>query len=297
MISDKIRSQIYYSPEDALEAQKKLEYRLSPIVTPYLKARSYGKKQPVSDFLFEYYSFRPAKLMSWSPGYDGVVDSSWSPSDKLFRLDSDGWQLNRRDFPQKRIAFLEWTIALQQAILDRPPAFGCFGLHEWAMVYGISSEDVRHSQIRLRLHPDEIRDFVDSREIRCSHFDAFRFFTDEARPKNMLQPTYDTRLDSEQGGCIHANMDLYKWAYKLWPWVPSELVADAFMLAYETRKVDMRASPYNLEEEGFEPIKIETEAGRKLYQQEQKLIADKALLLRSSLLRTLEGLRDWLGHD
>ena len=63
--------------------------------------------------------------------------------------------------------------------------------------------------------------------MRCSHFDAFRFFTAPARPLNVLAPTRETQHALEQPGCLHANMDLYKWAYKLSPLVPSELVADA----------------------------------------------------------------------
>lgn len=46
------------------------------------------------------------------------------------------------------------------------------------------------------------------------------------------------------------NMDLYKWAYKLSPLVPSELVADCFALAREIRTLDMRASPYDLADPG-----------------------------------------------
>ena len=52
-------------------------------------------------------------------------------------------------------------------------------------------------------------------------------------------------------------MDLYKWAYKFYPWTPSDLIADAFELAVEIREIDMRASPYDLGVYGFEPITIE----------------------------------------
>ena len=39
----------------------------------------------------------------------------------------------------------------------------------------------------------------------------------------------------EQPGCLHANMDLYKWAFKLAPFAPAELVADCFALARDIR--------------------------------------------------------------
>ena len=57
----------------------------------------------------------------------------------------------------------------------------------------------------------------------------------------------------EQPGCLHAGMDVYKWAFKLTPLVPSDLVADAFDLAREIRVLDMEASPYDLRELGYDP--------------------------------------------
>ena len=66
----------------------------------------------------------------------------------------------------------------------------------------------------------------------------------------------------EQPGCLHASMDLYKWAYKLSPATPGELVADCFELAVEIRELDMRASPYDLRAHGYEPVAIETAGGQ-----------------------------------
>jgi hypothetical protein len=45
----------------------------------------------------------------------------------------------------------------------------------------------------------------------------------------------------------------------------------------------MRASPYDLSAEGYSPICIETEAGRKQYQQEQQQLAERAVPLRQEL--------------
>lgn len=50
---------------------------------------------------------------------------------------------------------------------------------------------------------------------------------------------------------IGVNRDLYKWAYKLSPLVPSELVADCFALARKIRTLDVRASPYDLADLGY----------------------------------------------
>lgn len=265
--------------------------RLNHILSPYFDARSRGLKQPVTDFLFEYYSFRPGKLQRWSPGFGVRVSSDWNPPDKSWKLSDGFWELTPGDFPEKRKSSLEWVIELQKAILARPPVFGCFGLHEWAMVY--KSDEVRHEQLPLRMKPADIADFVDSQNVACSHFDAFRFFTEEALVLNKLRPTAEKRLEMEQGGCIHANMDLYKWAYKFYPWVSTELIADAFLLAHKTRFIDMQASPYDLSDYGLTPITIETEDGRKEYIRKQKEIARKAEELRQELLKTLKALREW----
>ena len=49
-------------------------------------------------------------------------------------------------------------------------------------------------------------------------------------------------------------MDLYKWAVKLGPLVPGELLLDAFELARDIRTLDMQASPYDLADWGYAPV-------------------------------------------
>ena len=124
--------------------------------------------------------------------------------------------------------------------------------------------------------------------LRCSHFDAFRFFTDAAVPRNVERLTRDGQLGAEQPGCLHAAMDLYKWAYKLTPLVPSELVMDCLELAARARELDMRASPYDLSDYGFEPIAIETPAGRAGYVRAQEDIASQAATVRGALVGTCD---------
>jgi hypothetical protein len=128
---------------------------------------------------------------------------------------------------------------------------------------------------------------VESRALCCTHHDAFRFFADGARPFNRLQPTLETRQLLEQPGCVHANMDLYKWAAKTMPWTGSALLLDCFELAVELRDLDMRASPYDLSDWEREPVRIETADGRRIYEDEQKHLAAKALPLRQRLLDTI----------
>ena len=169
-------------------------------------------------------------------------------------------------------------------ILDRAPRYHCYGLHEWAMVYRMTPEQVRHGGHRLRLSPAALASFIESQSLCCSHHDAYRFFTPEAAPLNTLKPRLDTRLQLEQSACLHANMDLYKWSHKLWPWIGSDLIAEAFTLALEGRDMDMRASPYDLADLGYEPIRIETPAGREQYEQEQRALAEKAKPVREKVL-------------
>jgi hypothetical protein len=187
---------------------------------------------------------------------------------------------------RSRLDSVRWIRELLGACAARPASFGCFGLHEWAMVY--RAAEVRHHATRLRFPSHELAQIVESLPVRCSHFDAFRFFTLAARPLNRLQPAADTRLDLEQRGCVHVTMDLYKWAYKLTPYTPSELVADCFELALAARELDMRASPYDLRALGFAPVRIETPEGRAEYEREQRVVATRAEPLRARLIAVCE---------
>jgi hypothetical protein len=127
--------------------------------------------------------------------------------------------------------------------------------------------------------------------LRCSYFDAYRFFTAAARPRNTVTPEVFRRTELEQPGCVHGNMDLYKRAYKLLPVVPSDLVLDCFRLAKEIREVDMRASPYDLADLGYPPIPIETAAGKAEYVAAQRAFSERAAVLRERLLIATEPLR------
>jgi hypothetical protein len=157
-------------------------------------------------------------------------------------------------------------------------------MHEWAMVYRLPAEQVRHATWPLRLGGDGTDEVVESHRIGCSHFDAFRFFTEEARPLNTLRPSSTDRPAFEQPGCLHAGMDLYKHAYRLSPLVPSELVADCFELARDIRVLDMRASPYDLSGLGYEPVRVETVEGKQAYVAAQRGFAERGAPLRQRLL-------------
>jgi hypothetical protein len=156
------------------------------------------------------------------------------------------------------------------------------------MVYRSDAENVRHSSWPLRLSAREIAETVEAMDVRCTHFDAFRFFTDQARPLNLEQLTRDGQLASEQPGCLHVTMDLYKWSYKLSPLIASELVADCFELARDVRLVDMQASPYDLNDLEVTPIRIETSSGRAEYVARQREFVERARPLRAQLLERVD---------
>ncbi len=253
--------------------------------------RDRGLPHPVSDFLFEYYPYPFSLLENWHPG-TGIAletDSATLPErfpERWHTLADGRIMADPRKISGKEIQRMEWTVKLLEATQDRAPNYACHGLHEWAMVY--RGKEVRHERtLKLRLPQAEIDALLESRPICCSHHDAFRFFAAEAQPLNRLQPDLASRVLLEQPGCLHANMDLYKWAAKSMPWAGSELLLDCFELAVELRDLDMRASPYDLTDWGREPVRIETAEGRRIYEEEQKRLAAQARPLRQRLIDVL----------
>lgn len=294
---------IVWSPQEWRERQAAHHARVDDAIAGHLERRSAGRSHPVEDFLWAYYRLRPAQLRRWHPG-PGVVlalgpsgrDPAPQPAWRHYTpCEADGHPvpadrsaaaghvcLDVEGLRAARGEAITAIVELLQATAARPPSYGCFGLHEWAMVY--RSDETRHPW-PLRLGAAGTDEIVRSRPLRCTHYDAFRFFTPQAQPLNELVPTARTRRSLEQPGCLHAGMDLYKWAYTLAPGVPSELVMDCFEHAREAREIDMRASPYDLRELGYAAIRIETPEGRATYVQEQRRLARRAAVLRDRLLQ------------
>jgi hypothetical protein len=264
--------------------------RVLPHTAAWRDRRARGASHPVHDFLFRYYHYSAGKLEQWHPGpRESLEDSPAARArfpDPTYRVDGGALWRPPEDIPAATRAVLDRTRRFLQAVHDRPAQFGCFGLHEWAMVY--RGHEVRHAGVApLRLPQADIDAVVEHRPVVCSHFDAFRFFAPDARPRNRLPIAWETRDDAEQPGCIHANMDLYRWAFTSMPWVGSDLLADGFELAMALRDLDMQAGPYDLRRFGVEPVCIETAEGRDEYQRRQRRLAEQAAGLRQRLVDAL----------
>ncbi len=253
---------------------------------PHLERRRRGDKHPVMDFLFDYYPYSPGKLRTWHPGIGVELRGDWQPPSgaSAYRSTARGWTVDPATVDPARLSL---ALRILQGTQTRPAQHSCFGMHEWAMVYRIDPGQVRHEKQPLRLSINEISAAVDEVGLRCTHIDAYRFFTDEAVPLNATVPTRTDQPDVEQPGCLHANMDLFKYAMWFQPYVPGDLVLDCFELSAYAREIDMRASPYNVSDFGYPAIAIETPTGRREYAREQRVIAERARPLRAQLLSTL----------
>eukprot|EP00903_Cladosiphon_okamuranus_P010897 g10293.t1 len=289
----------------------------------------HDKSDPIFNFLFEYYHFKPRMLLQWTPGFDTYLLDA-DPSLKGCPLPAKAWEpgpgrggrYNPFGLDSNRRVQVQWMRDLLETTSARAPVFHCFGLHEWAMLYRPASAEDRgvdarsvHQSLPFRVSQEEINDMVEGRggALACTHFDAFRFFTPEAKPLNPMQLVRTGQRANDQPGCVHANMDLFKWALKLWPLLPSEKLADALELAVSCRMLDMRASPYDLTAHGKAPdtavgkgggkvgglspeawdptpVRIETEEGRREYQQAQWELYRRSMPVRRSLLRHMDRL-------
>jgi hypothetical protein len=263
--------------------------KVLPWITPRLERRSRHESHPVDDFLFEYYPISTNKLLNWHPGFGCDLTAT--------KIEFEEFPIGSYEFVDNKIQLRsEWLAKNQEAAIslieflaksqERSIRSGCFGLHEWAMVLG--TEDVRHEKWPLRLSQEQIRATIDEVGLRCTHFDAFRFFTPIAVPLNPLQLTPVDRNEVEQPGCLHANMDLYKYAQRFAPIVGSEIVRSAFALAKDIRSVDMQTAPYDLADLGVVPIPVETQSGRDEFAKLQIGFAQRAQILRTELIQALK---------
>lgn len=266
--------------------------RADELTAAHRRRAARGEKHPVEDFLFTYYSYKPSLLRRWHPGA-GIELAEAAGTDRA------GWRwyaagdtpgaltLDAAALRAERGALIANIGRILRATAGRAGSFGCFGLHEWAMVY---RERGHRHEVPLRLGQEATDAVVEAHDLRCTHFDAFRFFTPAAVPLNRDEPTRERQVDLEQPGCLHAGMDLYKWAVKLGPLVPGDLLLDTFALARDIRTLDMQASPYDLADWGYAPVRIETIEGKAGYVRAQRGFAERGQALRARLLDAVDAL-------
>jgi hypothetical protein len=278
--------------------------RVETLVAPHLKRARVGERHPVWDFLFSYYNLRPGQLRCWHPGYGVLLGGREAirryGGRRGYTADDAGVTVSET-YLRSRLDTISFVAHLLEATARRPARLNCFGLHEWAMVYRDGA--MRHERVPLRLGAagtDAVVEAEVAGPLRCSHFDAFRFFSAafkaDMSPRNAGSPSRATQQDWEQPGCLHANMDLYKWCYKLSPLIDSALLLDCLELAAAAREIDMRASPYDLHEYGYAPIAVEQPSGRAEYVRCQKAIAARAAPLRAALLAQCDLLLQAAGY-
>lgn len=297
--------------------------RADALTASYRARKQRGEKHPIEDFLWTYYSYSPAELRRWHAGAGfSLAHAQERERWRYYRVgpdpgsgtdDSDATEdeqhtsgaatIDLGAFFTKRGRAVDFIEQLLQATIDRTPNFGCFGLHEWAMVYGLEPEEIRHTGLPLRIGHEATDAVVESHPIACSHFDAYRFFTPAAAPLNRLAPTRENQPETEQSACLHAGMDVYKWVTKLGPIVPGEVLLDAFELARDIRVVDMQASPYDVrgfpDHEGtpLHPIAIETHEGKREYVSRQRGFSERGNAIRQRVLDAIAVARSAHQHN
>ncbi|MBW3085772.1 hypothetical protein KEM60_01981 [Austwickia sp. TVS 96-490-7B] len=268
--------------------------RVDALTAGHLDRRNHGRHHPVEDFLWVYYTLRPGQLRRWHPGAGTLLLDDHAPRGRRtwrhYHHDDQGTSVDVESFRRDRADLLHRIHGLLTATAARPGRFSCYCLHEWAMVYHADPSTRRHEQLPLRLGREGTDAVVDAATLRCSHVDAYRFFTPAARDLNTLHPSRDTQIDHEQPGCLHATMDLYQWAYRLAPAIPSSLTLDCLDLAHDARRLDMAGSPYDVRAWGIQPILVETDEGRAAFASAQQDIARRGAELRARLIRACDAL-------
>lgn len=283
--------------------------RVSELTAVMRAAESAGNPDAIESFLFTYYRWPMSRLERWFPGVGvGVVGDDparFHSRGKAPRRGGQGGKGGRPKQPKHyhRVEHRDGVDVVVPdicswmadhgdvarrvhqglvAIASRPARFGCFGRHEWAMLYQAPAR--LHQNVPLRVSQAVIDKEVESSPVMCSHAEAFRFFTPAAKPLNVVSLDGVDEFAFEQAGCVHAAMDLYRFAFTLAPMTGAELVVDCFAHARQARILDMRASPYDVSGYGYEPVCIETEQGRQEYVREQKRLAEVTAVLRQRVL-------------
>lgn len=279
------------------ERERRHHETVDALTKDHLHRRRRGTPHPVVDFLFTYYRTSVGTVRRWHPGPGVILENAHHEPRAR-------WRHYRRETLHGRTGLivdpdsvvsrggprLRRSRDVVEATASRPGATGCFGLHEWAMLYRTRADDLRHGSVPLRISHEKIDEVVRGSRLRCTHFDAFRFFTEPARPLNELPLSRGDQVAHEQPACLHAGMDIYAYTAALEAGAPGELLLDALRAAFSAREIDMRSSPYDLSEWGLAPIPVETPRGRAEFVEFQREWVTRTQALRARYLRAVDRL-------
>lgn len=299
------RGRIAFSKESALRHREEMVNLLYPVGKSgnSLKERQHlVHNHPIYNFLHTYYRYSTDSLLKYSPGLlmvsNRLVGATQSDLDEGLLHDQylvfdrkGGARYDIKELAgeskqsRKKLDTLKRNLQILKSSSQRQPLFSCYGLHEWAMLY--KNNEKHQNALDTRLSQEQIDAVVESNPLRCTHYDAFRFFAKDAQGLNRLPLTRSMQVEKEQTACIHATMDLFKYAYILYPLCSSKLLRDTLKVALRARYIDMRASPYDVSafEGCHEAIRVESEEGRKEYAREQEALLEISAPLRAQLTK------------
>ena len=99
--------------------------------------------------MYEYYPTRLSLLRRWHPGAGlSLADAPEHAAWRWYRTQGGVTRLDAEAFWSANGATVDFVTGLVAATLTRRAVVGCFGLHEWAMVY--RDTETRH-ELPLRL--------------------------------------------------------------------------------------------------------------------------------------------------
>ncbi|HMT49086.1 hypothetical protein [Dietzia sp. UBA5065] len=264
----------------------------------HLERRRRGESHPVVDFLFTYYRTSVATARRWHPGPGMLLENAhltdraeWRHYERDSHRGRTGLVVDPLSVLSRCGARIDRDRRVVEATAARSGYTGCFGLHEWAMVYGANDVDHRHGRVPLRLPHRTVDTVVRASRLQCTHFDAYRFFTDAAVPLNQASLTREGQVRDEQPGCLHAGMDLYAHVAAMEAGAPGELLLDTLSAAFDAREVDMRASPYDLSAWGLDPIPVDTAEGRSVFVAFQRRWIRRTQSLRARYVVAVDALQ------
>jgi hypothetical protein len=152
---------IFLAENEWHQRRGKHEARVRRWIEPRLERAARHERDPVEDFLFEYYPYRPAKLLRWHPGIGLGLEGETAReylSGRNYEETPQGVTVGISQLSGTRIESIGWIANMLRCTAERTAALGCFGLHEWAMVY--EADSIRHPAWPLRIGAAEIAGVV-----------------------------------------------------------------------------------------------------------------------------------------